>query len=240
MSSAAVIAIAEFIFDDFRTPYSEPIEGKNEFQQPGVVEVTSNNPRQVVIDDLSSGDTSGTRRSTVLDISPTSQAGDLTVFTAAANDTLPPRLSLNADFLTGGRLVTDYDFSPLGESVNAAVDTTHVIIDLVSTDRRESDMLITFRDAHGNVVTRDVEMDLGADLTIANAKAFPFEEFGPIDFSRLTGLTIDWTAGDSYDGEMALIATGIEIDTVPEPSAGLLALLGIWLLTLRRSRQANL
>ena len=75
-----------------------------------------------------------------------------------------------ADFQTAGTLTTEYDFSPLGESVNAAVNTTHVIIDLVSTDNRDSGLIVTFSDIDGNVVSRDVGNDLGVDLTTPGTK----------------------------------------------------------------------
>ena len=161
-SFGATIVITEFIFDDFLTPYSAPIEG-DQALQPRVMEVTRNNPHQLVIDSLSSGDTVGAERTTTLNIYPIQAAGDLTVFTVAASGELPPRLSLNADFLTAGTLRTEYDFSPIGESVNAAVDTTHVIIDLVSTDNRDSGLIVTFTDLDGNTVSKDVGNDLGLE-----------------------------------------------------------------------------
>ena len=235
-SHGANIAFTQFIFDDFRTPYSSPVEG-DEALQPGVMEVTALNPHQVVIDTLNSGDTVGATRKTTLDIDPDAQLGDLTLFTASASGNLPPRLSLNADFLTAGRVVTEYDFSPIGESVNAAADTTHVIIDLISTDNRPSSFEITFTDVHGTTVTRDIAGDLGADLTIPGPKLFPFEDFANIDFTQLTGFTTVWDAGIAYDGEIAIIATGFDsVPAVPEPSSSLLLLLGSITLLARRQR----
>lgn len=229
-------ATVQFIFDDFLTPYSEPIEGQVAIQ-PGVMEVTSTNDRQVVIDSLSSGDTVGAVRKTTLTIDPDAQLGDLTLFTASASAALPPRLSLNADFLTAGRVVTEYDFSPVGESINAAIDTTHVIIDLVSTDNRPSEFELTFSDAHGSIVSRNVVADLGANLTIPGPKLFPFEDFGDIDFTQLTAMKVVWDAGIAYDGEIAVIATGLELPpAVPEPSSTFLILLGSTALLLRRQR----
>ena len=232
----ATIVVTEFIFDDFLTPYSAPIEGEPALQ-PRVMEVTRTNPHQLVVDSLTTGDTVGATRSTILNIHPIQAAGDLTVFTAAASSDLPPRLSLNADFLTAGTLKTEYDFSPIGESVNAAVDTTHVIIDLVSTDNRDSGLIVTFTDLDGNTVSKDVTNDLGVDLTTPGKKSFPFAEFAPIDFTKLTGLTLDWRAGTAYDGEIAIIATGVELEIVPEPSTSLLALIGASWLMLSRRRQ---
>jgi len=50
-------------------------------------------------------------------------------------------------------------------------------------------------------------------------------------------LTIDWRAGTAYDGEIAIIATGVELEVVPEPSTPILALLGSSWLLLSRRRQ---
>ena len=234
-NSYSAITLVQFIFDDFRTPYSAPIEGTAGVQ-PGVIDVTATNPHQKVIDTLKTGNTTGAIRTTTVDIDPQFNLNNLAVFSASATDKLPPRLSLNADFLTGGTVLIEYDFCPVGESVNAAVDTTHVIIDLVSTDVRDTDMVLTFTDIHGNTVTKDAVTDLGAILTQPGPLAFPFEDFAPIDFSQLTGMQMFWRAGEGYDGEIAVLATGLSIDAVPEPGSSLLLLLGCSALALKRRR----
>ncbi len=231
--------ISTFLLDDFTTPYDTtglfppPVS-------PGLLEVTSFVQTRHVEDILLSGETAGSRRTTDLFIDSVRQLGDITAFiTDTPTFTKPPRLSLNADPETAGVMVVDYDYSPIGD-LDITVNNTHYVISLLSTDRRDVEIEVHFEDALGGASTRNVVADLGVDLTTAGDKAIPFADFGgTVDFTRLTRMRLTWTAGVAYDGELSLLAAGIVIEGIPEPSTTALFLLGGMVLGMRRHRSRS-